>query len=361
MLAVTPGAAAAVLVVALPAVNADHDHILRLAGYTGGEMASSPARRAAAPPGPPAFSDRAQAGLLLGAALLEVIGPAPASDTAQASHPERASSFLLLHPDGTADGNRQEKGARGALPGPAQAAHSAAPLAAGGHRPHVFALPRGGVPVAAGVACALGATLDALMVRKIGHPAAPELGLGAIAEDGHGGAAEPYFDEGMLAAVGLTAADLADVVARERAELARRVAVYGRRHLPGEGPGGIPGDPAAGAGSARPRSGSDSGGMAGRDLAGELVIVVDDGLATGVTARAALRAVRARGAARTVLAVPVAASAAAEALQKETDEVVTLVTPRRFHSVGEWYVDFGQLTDADVLTILSSGGTPAPA
>jgi putative phosphoribosyl transferase len=62
-----------------------------------------------------------------------------------------------------------------------------------------------------------------------------------------------------------------------------------------------------------------------------------------------------------VLAVPVAACAAAEAMQKETDEVVTLVTTRRFHSVGEWYVDFGQLTDADVLTILSSGGTPAPA
>jgi len=202
-----------------------------------------------------------------------------------------------------------------------------------GGRPRVFALPRGGVPVAAGVAGAVGATLDVLMVRKIGHPTAPELGLGAIAEDGRGGAAEPYFDAEMLATVGLTVADLAVVVARERAELARRLTVYGRRR---------PGAP-------------------GRDLAGELVIVVDDGLATGVTARAALRAVRARGAARTVLAVPVAAPSAAEAIKRETDEVVTLVTPRRFRSVGEWYVDFGQLTDADVLTILSSWGTPAPA
>jgi putative phosphoribosyl transferase len=283
-------------------------------GYTGGEMASPPARRAAAPPGPPAFSDRAQAGVLLGAALLAVLG--------HAADPERGR----------------------ALPASARL-----PLASHRDEPRVFALPRGGVPVAAGVARALGATLDVLVVRKIGHPAAPELGLGAIAEDGLGGAAEPYFDEEMLATVGLTEADLAAVVARERAELARRVAVYGRR------------DQAPGAGSARPRSGSDTDVLPGRDLAGELVIVVDDGLATGVTARAALRAVRARGAARTVLAVPVAAPSAAEAIKKETDEVVTLVTPRRFRSVGEWYVDFGQLTDADVLTILSSWGTPAPA
>ena len=292
---------------AVPAVDADHDHILRLAGYTGGEMASPPARRAAAPSGPPAFSDRVQAGVLLGAALRDALGQA------------RPSAAERMR----------------ALPGAASP-----PGDSRWDRPRVFALPRGGVPVAAGVASAVGATLDVLMVRKIGHPAAPELGLGAIAEDGRGGAAEPYFDPGMLATVGLTAADLAVVVDRERAELARRLVVYARR-----GPGGGAGPPA----------------VPGRDLAGELVIVVDDGLATGVTARAALRAVRARGAARTVLAVPVAAPSAAEAIKKETDEVVTLVTPRRFRSVGEWYVDFGQLTDADVLTILSSWGTPAPA
>ena len=114
------------------------------------------------------------------------------------------------------------------------------------------------------------------------------------------------------------------MVAAERAELDRRVKVYRGGRPP-------PGWPA-------------------------VVIVVDDGLATGVTARAALRRCG-RAGGRTVLAVPVAAPAAAEAMQKETDEVVTLVTPRRFRSVGEWYVDFGQLTDADVLTILSSGGS----
>jgi putative phosphoribosyl transferase len=262
-------------------------------------MSSPPGRRDAAPSVPPAFADRTEAGVLLGAALAEALGDA------SSPHPERGRAQtrpLAVDP--------------GRCGGPAV----------------VFGIPRGGVAVAAGVARALGVPLDVLVVRKIGHPDAPELGLGAIAEDGSGGAAEPYFDAEMLSQAGLAEDDLAAVVARERAELARRVAVYG--------------------GAARARAGGPGAQGGAGSLAGRLVIVVDDGLATGGTARAALGAVRARGAARTVLAVPVAAAAAVTDLEKETGEVVTLVTPRRFRSVGEWYGDFGQLTDVDVLALL---------
>ena len=244
-------------------------------------MPSVPARRPA-PPDPPAFADRAEAGTRLGAAVRAAIGQFKDADT---------------------------------------------------ERSVVFAIPRGGVAVAAGVARSLGASLDVIVVRKIGHPHAPEFGLGAIAEGG-----EPVFDDEALAQAGLTVADLAEVVEKERAELARRVAVY---RAADRGDGG-------GAGARQP---------------GRLAIVVDDGLATGVTARAALRAVGGRlgaapggaGRTRTVLAVPVAAAGSLEAINAEAGEVVTVVTTRRLRSVGEWYADFGQLTDADVLTLLAEG------
>jgi len=187
----------------------------------------------------------------------------------------------------------------------------------------VLALPRGGVPVGREVSAALRAPLDVLVTRKIGYPLQPELGVGAVAEGGR-----PVFDEDMLARLGLTAGALAPVVTRERIELARRVAAY-------------------------------RGGRAAPPMRGREVIVVDDGLATGVTARAALRAVRAAGAARTVLAVPVSAPSSATAMLAEADLVVTLAAPPAFRAVGEWYRSFGQLTDADVIRQLETGPDPA--
>jgi putative phosphoribosyl transferase len=193
---------------------------------------------------------------------------------------------------------------------------AAASGAAGTGRIIVLALPRGGVAVADEVSRVLGAPMDVLVTRKIGYPPQPELGVGAIAEG-----AEPVYDTALLGRLGLEPSDLAGVAERERAELARRVQVYrGGRPLP--------------------------------DVRGREVVLVDDGLATGVTARAALRGLRAKGAARTILAVPVAPPPSAAQMRREADDVVTLATPAGFHSVGEWYAAFGQLTDADVLALL---------
>ena len=181
----------------------------------------------------------------------------------------------------------------------------------------VLALPRGGVAVATQVAAVLHVPMNVIVTRKIGYPRQPELGVGAIAE----GLETAVYDAGLLARLSLSPADLAPVVAAEQAELTRRVQVYrGGRPLP--------------------------------RVAGWYVIVVDDGLATGVTARAALRSLRAAQAAYVVLAAPVAAPAAAGDMRAEADQVIILATPRRFRSVGQWYTSFGQLTDADVLALL---------
>jgi len=182
----------------------------------------------------------------------------------------------------------------------------------------VLGLPRGGVAVAKEVAALMGLPMDVIVTRKIGYPPQPELGVGAIAE----GLRQPVYDTGLLDRLGLEPEDLTGVVAAEQAELDRRVRIY-------------------------------RGGRPPPQVAGWCAIVVDDGLATGGTARAALRSLRAAQAAYLVLAAPVAPWSAVESLRAEADQVVIVATPSRFSSVGEWYVTFGQLTDADVLALLA--------
>ncbi|MGV9401531.1 phosphoribosyltransferase [Streptomyces sp. NPDC003667] len=182
--------------------------------------------------------------------------------------------------------------------------------------PVVLALPRGGIAVAVPVARALSAPLDVLVVRKIGAPHHEEFAVGALAAGD-----PPLFDAATLGHLGLSEERLAPVVERERRELARRERRYRGDRPPLE-------------------------------LRGRTVIVVDDGLATGATARAALRHVRRREPARLVLAVPVGAPDSLDALAAEADTIVCPHRPAAFSAVGQFYDDFGQLSDADVLDAL---------
>jgi putative phosphoribosyl transferase len=190
----------------------------------------------------------------------------------------------------------------------------------------VLGLPRGGVPVGAEVARVLDAPLDVILVRKLGVPTQPELAMGAIGEGGI-----EVANESVIDAARVTGDQWAAVARRERAELARRAQRFRGDHQR------IP-------------------------LAGRTAVLVDDGIATGATALAACRVARARGAARVVLAVPVASQSAIEVLRSATDEIVCLETPARFRAVGEWYDDFSQTTDDEVVAILAqSTQRPAPS
>jgi len=191
----------------------------------------------------------------------------------------------------------------------------------------VLGLPRGGVPVAAEVASALGVPLDVILVRKLGVPVQPELGLGAIGESG-----ARVINPEVVRYAHVSEVEIAQVEQRERAELRRRAQRFR---------GGVPHEP----------------------LAGRTAVIVDDGIATGSTARAACQVARALGAARVVLAVPVAPPSADRALRGDADEVICLDMPERFMAIGEWYEDFAQTSDEEVVALLRAArardGTPA--
>ncbi len=182
--------------------------------------------------------------------------------------------------------------------------------------PVVVALPRGGVPVAGEIAAALGAPLEILAVRKLGAPGNPEYGVGAVAEDG-----SRVIDPEAIRQLGIEPERLDAIIAAETSELVRRVAAYRGDRPPLE-------------------------------LTGRTVIVVDDGVATGVTDTAALRAVRRQEPERLVLAIPVCPPDSIEFLQAESDDVICLSTPARFFGVGQQYRDFSQVSDQQVVSIL---------
>lgn len=180
----------------------------------------------------------------------------------------------------------------------------------------VLGLPRGGVPVAFEVARALDAPLDVIVVRKLGVPFQPELAMGAIGEDG-----ARVLNTEIIQACQIASGELDGIEVAERAELDRRAGRFrhGRTRIP---------------------------------LRGRTALIVDDGVATGSTARAACQVARAQGAERVVLAVPVGAYSALATLREEADAVVCLETPSWFRAVGEWYDDFRQTSDQQVVDLL---------
>ncbi|HLU83710.1 MAG TPA: phosphoribosyltransferase [Trueperaceae bacterium] len=180
----------------------------------------------------------------------------------------------------------------------------------------VVALPRGGVPVASEVAAALGAPLDVLVVRKLGAPGHEELAVGAIASGG-----VRIVNEELVRYLGIDAAELDRIAERETHELRRREALYRDQR-------------------------------AALDVAGRTVVLVDDGVATGATMLVAVEALKELGAKRLVVAVPVGAPDSMARLREAADEVVCLLAPPELTSVGQWYDDFSQTSDAEVRSLL---------
>ena len=185
-----------------------------------------------------------------------------------------------------------------------------------GHDVVVLGLPRGGVPVAYEVARALDAPLDVIVVRKLGVPYQPEVGMGAIGEDG-----ARVINPDIVRSAGVSSSELAEVEAAERAELARRAERFraGRRRIA---------------------------------LAGRIALLVDDGIATGSTAKAACEVARQQGANLVVMATPVAPVGVARTLADSVDELIVLESPASFLGVGQFYADFTQTADEDVVALL---------
>jgi putative phosphoribosyl transferase len=186
----------------------------------------------------------------------------------------------------------------------------------------VLGLPRGGVPVAFEVARELEAPLDVIVVRKLGVPFQPELGMGAVGEDG-----VLVLNPEVIEGARISEADLEDVEQREQAEVRRRA-----RRYRGE----------------RPR----------QPLDGRVAVIVDDGIATGSTARAAGQIARAFGAERIVLAVPVAPAGWQDRIGLDADEFVSVAVPVPFYAIGQFYDDFSQTSDAEVAALLALAATP---
>ncbi len=194
-------------------------------------------------------------------------------------------------------------------------------------RPLVLALPRGGVPVALEVARALDAPLEVLVVRKIGAPGHAEFAIGAIA------AGVTMLHDEVIDQLGISRAQVARTIQEEMLELERRNSLYRGKRPPAS-------------------------------VAGRTVIIVDDGLATGATATAAVRAIKRQNPGRVIFATPVGAAESVAALRGEADEVVCLEIPADFRAVSLWYEDFSPTTDAEVLECLAraekSGTSPPP-